>query len=112
MERMRPEVDLLEHLSVDGHVPLVVAMRVLQNDVGRLRRVVSALLTNGAAELAENREAPSSMPEWRWRELLRDDRFWGDPVSASKMELRSTPETLATYRRDSRRFFERLFGRM
>lgn len=111
MERMRPEVDLLEQLTAYGVVDIPRAVGIFRGDAAGLRLVATALLNGGVVDLCEGQGNETPVPQWRWREILRDERLWEDPAArGGSLRLSATDRTRGDFERDSTGFFDRLFG--
>jgi hypothetical protein len=113
---MAPEVDLLEHLSVED-IGLPLVERIFSQAAGgdqleRVRHVVSIYLRSGLVQLISvSGGMEHVLTEWEARPVLADDRKWlASLVDQQQYVLRLTEQGYDAFVRDSEGFFERLFG--
>jgi hypothetical protein len=112
--RLAPEVDLLDHLTVED-VGLPLVARIFGQAGGKLQRarhVVSIYLRSGLVQLIHMSGGTEHvLRDWEARPVLAEDGNWtANQSDQSEYVLRLTQEGYDAFVRDSEGFFERLFG--
>ncbi len=118
-EPMSPELDLLEHCSVED-ISFQLALRVFSPDdpfsrrnIERVRRVVAIYVNQGYVAVRRVRDDnQGKLEHWESRAVLEDADTWAEtPDQEHRYLLSLTEAGWEAFVEQSRGYFDRLFGR-